>query len=445
MTFKAAKKYKKLLIITSSAGGGHIQAAKAEAVKALVKNPDTIIIERDIMIDCLGKYVGKAFSYLWNFSQKKGNLFLLGFFSKNTPVADILFYLHIFFHIFTTIVRNDVDQIIDTQPLGTPATIHAIKWAQKFLKKDLILEKIVTELPTDKVIHFFKPIKNIAKKNHQFIKLISAPPLLDKNQTAGAFWQKHCGLSEHAVQYETFPLRPEFTKYKKQKLKNNEKIKIQIEFSSSEEKYLITNTVKKGSLKYTSSYNSIIFYIEPTDKVSTILLGSQPTEEATVNYIKRYIRMMRDIQVEQRHLLFVFCNHHIKNKNTLLKKAHDLIQKTNHYPVKLNIIPMCFQNDEVIAPLYFRSDATFTRSGGLTSMELMTIAQGQIWIHSEIKYNTQNEKKLCKGMPIWERGNAKYLQEKKGARFITPDSFNHACSDFFLPKQKEPEDVCMSV
>lgn len=445
MTLKAAKKHKKLLILTSSAGGGHIQAAKAEAVKALAKNPDTIIIEKDIMIDCLGKITGKTLSYFWNFSQKKGSLLLLSFFSKNIPCIDIIFYLHIFFRILFTLVRNDVDQIIDTQPMGTLSIIHAIKWAEKFLNKKLVLEKIITELPTDKVIHFFKPIKNISKKNHRFIKLISATPLLDTDQTDGGFWKKHCGLSKRAVQYEAFPLRPEFTKYKNQKVKKNQRIKIKIELSSSEEKYLITNTIKKGNLKYTSGYNNILFYIEPTDRVATILLGSQPTEEATINYVKHYIMMTRKAQANQRHLLFVFCNHHIKNKNTLLKKIHDLIQNTNHYPIGLNIIPMCFQNDEVIAPLYFRSDATFTRSGGLTSMELMTLAQGQIWIHSQIKYNTHNEKKLCKGMPIWERGNARYLQEKKGARFITPDSFNYVLSDFFLSNQKETEDAFLSV
>ena len=67
MTLKAAKKHKNLLILTSSAGGGHLQAAKAEAVKALAKNPDTIIIEKDIMIDCLGKITGKTLSFFWKF------------------------------------------------------------------------------------------------------------------------------------------------------------------------------------------------------------------------------------------------------------------------------------------------------------------------------------------------------------------------------------------
>ena len=94
---------------------------------------------------------------------------------------------------------------------------------------------------------------------------------------------------------------------------------------------------------------------------------------------------------------------------------------------------MCFQCDDVIASLYYRSDATFTRSGGLTAMELMSVAQGQIWIHSETRHGTINGESLGRGMPIWERGNASYLQEKKGARFITPETFFDGCIPYFLP------------
>ena len=94
---------------------------------------------------------------------------------------------------------------------------------------------------------------------------------------------------------------------------------------------------------------------------------------------------------------------------------------------------MCFQEDDVIASLYYRSNATFTRSGGLTSMELMSVAQGQIWIHSEVKKPNNHQKKVCKGMPIWEWGNAIYLQKKKGACFIHPETFVEVCKPYFLP------------
>ena len=383
MSSKTDNKRKKLLLITSSGGGGHIQAAKAKAVKALTEDPDTIVIQKDIMIDCLGKRFGKAFAYVWNFSQKKGKVTLLNCLSKNIPIADVIFYLRIFSWFLYKIIREDIDQIIDTQIIGTSAIIKAIKCARKITNKELKLEKIITELPTDKVIHFFKPIKGLHQRDHNYIKVISTTPLLHKNQTPEAFWKKNCGLSENEVCYEDFPLRPGFEKYKNQVRQANERMEIQIKVNSGEEKYLISNTIKKGNLHSEIYREKIAIHIEPDDKVSTILLGSQPAEEATLNYVKSYIEMMKRAGNRERHLLFVFCNHHSEHKNTLLKRMHDLIQKTTQYPHNLNIIPMCFQGDEVIAPLYYRSDATFTRSGGLTSMELMLVAQGQIWVHSE--------------------------------------------------------------
>lgn len=443
MASKAGNKRKKLLLITSSGGGGHLQAAKAKAVNALAEDPDTIVIQKDIMLDCLGKRFGKGFAYLWNFSQKKGNLTLLSFLSKNIPTADILFYPHIFFRILYAIIRNDVDQVIDTQPIGTSAIIRAIKWARRITNKRLKLEKIVTELPTDKVLHFFKPIKGISHKNHDYIKLISTIPLLHENQTPEAFWRKNCGLSEKEVCYEGFPLRPTFARYENQERQTNERMEIQIKVTSPEEKLFISNTIKKGNLHSEIYRDKVAIHIESNDKVATILLGSQPAEEATLNYVKSYIEMMRRAGNRERHLLFVFCNQHAEHKNTLLKRMHDLVQKTPDYPSNLNVIPMCFQDDEVIAPLYYRSDATFTRSGGLTSMELMSVAQGQIWIHSEVRHGTIDGEKLCKGMPIWERGNAIYLKEKKGARFITPDTFFEACESFFIPERATANSHCM--
>ncbi|MCB1114841.1 MAG: hypothetical protein KDK71_00095 [Chlamydiia bacterium] len=427
------EKRKKLLLITSSGGGGHLQAAKAHAVKALSENPTTDILEKDIFLDILSKPLGKAFVFLWNYSQKRGNIKFLTFLLKNIPTADFLFGSFIFIKFLYIILKEGVDQIVDTQPLGTSAIIKAIKIARKVSGKPLKLEKIVTELPTDNVVHFFKPIKNLSEQDRTLIKLISTIPLLHPNQTADAFWQKNCGLSEREVCYESFPLRPSFKKYLNPEMNRSMRMEIQIHVNTAEEKFLIADTMKKGTLRSEIYREKISVVIEGTDKVSTILLGSQPTEEATLRYVKKYIEMMKRLNIDERHLLFVFCNAHHEHRNSLLKRVHSLVQKTEHFPSNLNIIPMCFQTDDVIASLYYRSDATFTRSGGLTAMELMSVAQGQIWIHSETRHGTINGEALEKGMPIWERGNASYLQKKKGARFITPETFFDGCIPYFLP------------
>ncbi|MCB1080411.1 MAG: hypothetical protein KDK69_01190, partial [Chlamydiia bacterium] len=308
MVSETGKSKKKLLLITSSGGGGHLQAAQAQRLKALSEDPSTEILQRDILIDWVGKRFGKGFVYLWNISQKKGNLKLLTFLSMNIPVADFLFYLHIFSRVLITIVKEDIDQVIDTQPVGTSAIIRAIKWARKITNKPLKLEKIVTELPTDKVHHFFKPIKSLKPPSRSFLKLITTTPLLNQNQTADAFWQKNCGLTENEVCYESFPLRPSFKKFQNVLRQTNERMSIEIHVHSAEEKFLIADTIKHGSLHSEIYRDKIVITIEPTDKVSTILLGSQPTEEATIKYVKHYIEMMKKADPIERHLLFVFCN-----------------------------------------------------------------------------------------------------------------------------------------
>ncbi|CCB90100.1 glycosyltransferase family protein [Simkania negevensis] len=434
MAGKRNNKPKKLLLITSSGGGGHIQAANAKAVKALSEDPNLEIIQKDILIDWVGRRFGKCFVHLWNVSQKKGNLRMLSFLSKNIPVADILFWVLIFIKALRTILREDVDRIIDTQPVGTSATIKALKVASRFTGKKIKLEKVITELPTEKVLHFFKPIKGLSQADRNLLRLVSTTPLLSADQTPDAFWQKNCKLQESEVLYEDFPLRATFEVFRQKLDAPIERMNIEIKVKNYIEKFLIADTIKRGNLHAEIFRDKIAITIEPTDKVSTILLGSQPTEEATIKYVKSFIEMANKAGDRGfRHLLFVFCNHEAEHRNSLLRRVHDAIQKFTDYPQYLNIIPMCFQGDEVIAPLYYRSDATFTRSGGLTSMELMTVAQGQIWIHSEIK-GTLDREKLGNGMPIWERGNAHYLQEKKGAQFITPETFADFCSSYFMPE-----------
>ncbi len=423
------KKSKTLLIITSASGGGHLQAAKATAAKALAKDPDIKIIQKDLLIDFVGKRFGKFFVHLWNASQKKGNLTALTFLSKNIRAADFFFHIRILSKVFPLLLKEDVDQIIDTQPVGTAAIIKAIKYASRITKKSLKLEKILTELPTKNTFHFFKPIKNLSNTNRSLIRLITTVPLLKPNQNADAFWEKYCGLKESDVSYENFPLRKNFEKYQKLLSHPFQKMQVEIKVKNSLEKSLIADTLKKGNAHTEIYRNKMVLMIEPQDRVSTILLGSQPTEEATIKYVKIFIQMVKSSQHKSlRHFLFVFCNHDAIHRGSLLRRLHEMIQKEKFYPSSLNIIPMCFQDDEVIAPLYFRSNATFTRSGGMTSMELMALTRGKIWIHSEIKKKTKH---FSKGMPCWEQGNAYYLRAKKGAQFITPETFPIFCRSYF--------------
>ncbi|MBI3211543.1 MAG: hypothetical protein HYZ47_02520 [Simkania negevensis] len=353
------------------------------------------------------------------------------------PFADLAASLPIFIKTLHLLIKEDIDYVIDTQPLTFPI-IKAVRIYNRWKKKEIILEKILTELPTDKVSHFLRPIKNLSSKDRRYLKLITTAPLLEKDQTPAQFWMKHCKLTENQVCYEDFPLRPSFFYYKNKSYELKEELTISIRTKSLKENALIAATIQKSTLEVEIQSDQIRVLIAPFDKVSTLLLGSQPTEKATVEYVKKFIQMAREGRdVPIRHLLFVFCNGKPLQKNSLLIRTHDLVQKTEDYPKNLAIIPMCFQGDDVIAPLYFRSDATFTRAGGLSAMELLAVSHGKIWIHSEAKSVIPpfDQEKLAKGMPIWEKGNALYLKEKKGAEFISPEAFCKACAPYFRKKR----------
>ncbi len=431
---KIGKKCKTLLLITSSGGGGHMQAAKARADKAKADDPSMQIIQQDILTDWVGKRCGRLLIYMWNLSQKKGKVALLHFFSKFMPIADLLFWPRIFFKALVTVIRKDIDHIIDTQPIGTLATVKALKMVRYLTGKTVLVEKVLTELPTKQVFHFFKPIKRLSYSDRAFLRLVSHRPLLGLGETPNAFWMKHCGLRERDIRYANFPLRAAFTSCVTQS-KPLGRTKIKVKASSHSEIDLIVKTIQLGSARKQVDRESVTVIIEPEDKVVTMMLGSQPTEKATVQYIKHFIELFRKVGNRGYcHFLFVFCQYDAYRPTSLLHRVHYAACTAKNYPKHFNIIPMCFQEDQVIATLYSRSDATLTRSGGLTSMELMSVAQGKIWIHSEAETPFERDRPNYYGMPVWEWGNARYLEEKKGAELITPNTFFDRCGPFFMCK-----------
>jgi hypothetical protein len=166
------------------------------------------------------------------------------------------------------------------------------------------------------------------------------------------------------------------------------------------------------------------FTLPAQDFVACVLLGSQPAFGATLSYVKKFMRLAKEVEQRAPLHLFIFCGHHQLGERSLLSQVSDLIVRLKDYPSQLTIIPLSFQTDQLIAPLFHRSDLTCTRSGGQTAMELMCLMRGEMWIHSEAKVNDdQNFAQLLKGIPGWEAGNAIYLKKLWGAKIVTPETF----------------------
>lgn len=419
ITYPSEKKLKKLLLITSSGGGGLLQTANAKEQEALKNHPGLEIVRRDLLKDWIWKPIGEYFINFWNKAQKKGDVSAQTFCIYSQFLADIFLHPIIFSYTLYTLFREDIDHVMDTQPLGTSAILKAIRVYNRTRGKNLRLEKIIVDLPTKRATHFFRPIKNLSSRNRRVVQLTSIPPLLEEGETAEEFWQSTCRLSAKEIKLEEVYVRQGFREFKGKK-RSSEPMHVLIHYKNKEELFLLEKTFRKGAIEASIKEHHVEFVLKPTDRVMTVLLGSQPAGEATLNYVKSVIALAKESPDTTTHL-FVFCADHLEGKQSLFRKIVDAVAEIRDYPKGLSVIPFSFQPENVVASLFHRSDITCTRSGGQTAMELMCVSTGEICIHSEAKKGQD----LLKGIPGWESASAVYLQKAKGAKIVTPETISY--------------------
>jgi len=409
----------KVLIITSSGGGGLLQAANAKEQEILAQDPNATVLQRDVMKDWAWAKLGQYSVNRWNRAQLRGDVKEQSSLGASVPIADYLFWLPIFFCALYTLFREEIDRVIDTQVLGTSATLKAIRLYNRWKKKQLYLEKVLVDLPTKKAIHFFKPISLLNPQDRKTLRLVTIAPLLDPGQTAEEFWKHHCKLAPEQLQYEDYYVRKAFVAYRG-KQRTHKSFAVKVRFQNPEELEYILQSVHRGSGDCEVSDGAVRFKIPPSALLFTFLLGSQPAGGATFQYAMQCMKSVGDRPV----YAFIFCAKHDVGKDSLLRRVSEAVHQCDAYPKNLTIVPMSFQSDDVIAPLFFRSDMTCTRSGGQTAMELMSVSSGAIWIHSEAKIGSTplTEEELLAGIPGWESANAVYLQQMRGAKIVTTET-----------------------
>lgn len=423
----------KVLIITSSGGGGLIQAAIAKEQEIKQADPDAIIIKKDLMMEWTWKIFGWFGVNTWNWAQRHGSVFSQFGLAKFQKFAEYLLWPRVFFHAISTIFAEDVSRVIDTQPIGTSAIIKAIRLFNRFRKKEIVLEKVLVDLPTKASTHFFRSIKKLSCNDKECLRLITIKPLLEKGETDNCFWQKHCGLSNKIVQYESYYIRQSFKQFIGKK-RPKEPMKILVRTENALEAAIMEKMFSKGSVHAEKHKEGYLFSIDPSDKLFVVLLGSQPSFYGTKGYVHAFIEAVKKYsQNNTKAHLFVFCSQYQANKHNLYHHLNEEIAQLQDYPTNFSIIPMSFQKDDVIAPLLFRSDISITRSGGQTSMEIMAVASGMSLIHSETKFRDKelSMKQLISGIPVWEAGNARYMLEKQKSKIVVPEMIPQLAKSVF--------------
>lgn len=420
-------KPKKLLIITSTGGGGLLQTANAKEQEALAADPNIHIVKMDILEDWLGHVFGHFCSESYNSAQRKGNLAAIRFFIQNQYILDFFAWPVFFLRALQTLFKEDPDHIIDTQPLATSAIIKALRIYNRKKGKQVRLQKVLVDLPTKSATHFFRTIKSLTKKDRYFLQLTSIAPLLEDGETAEDFWQKNCNLSEKEIHYEDYYVRQSFKKFQHKKRSLKESFPVFLRTKNEEELGLMKKAFERGSLQGVVKEGEVHFSIAPKDRLITILLGSQPASEATFNYVLNFLQLCQKESPKIPCHIFVFCSGYESQNQSLFQKVADTIAEMKDYPRHVTVVPFSFQNDDCIARLFFRSDLTCTRSGGQTAMELMCIGTGEMWIHSETKKDPEQIEELTleqllAGIPGWEAANALYLCKVRSARIVTPET-----------------------
>lgn len=438
MTKTPTEKQQSVLIITSSGGGGLLQTARAKEQEVLRRDPNATVSQKNLLKECFWNWFGNMCIALWDQSQRRGSVRALTWILEMQKYFDVIFGSRILIWVFRLLMRENADRVLDTQPMGTSSIIKAIRLYNFIRKKNVVLEKIMVDLPTKQATHYFRSIKKLSPKDKKCLKIVTIPPLLEKDQTQDSFWQQHCGINDCDIQYEEFYIREGFHSYRN-KERANADFSIKVAVKNQEELELLQKTYGKGQIKAKLGKDTVEFTIGKNDRLITVLLGSQPASGSTFNYVKNITKLIKETKQNGRKThLFVFCSEHIPGKNSLHRKIHDHVTTMDEYPSELSIIPMSFQQEDVIAALFFRSDMTFTRSGGQTSMELMSIMKGNIMIHSETiaKGAPLTDEELLEGIPGWEAGNACYLKEKSGANIVTPETFGEFFKASLLKGEK---------
>ncbi len=399
----------KILIITTSGGAGHLRVAEATKQKLQKKHPDAEILIKELFLEWGFKSIGKKGIDTYNRIQREGSIKAKERIVNLIILADVFFGIKFFLSFLVYLFKENIDQVIDTQPVGTAPIIKAIRIYNKINKRKLFLEKRFVDFPTKRSKVFYRNIKYLSKNDKKHLKIVTFPPLLEDVKSKKEFWYKYCRLNENNVSYEPYFIREEFQRYVNAKLSV---VDISIETKSEKEKRLLLDVLDKSSNKYTTNGRCINFNIEKNDIVTTILLGSQPAVSASIQYVKNYTDIVKSSLAGKKHFLFVFCD----DIEKLFVDIHKIIVSDDHFPENLSVVLMSYQKESVIAPLFSRSNYTITRSGGSTVMELLSISKGKVLIHSEAK-----DCNLLHGIPYWEAGNALYLFDKINGQITTPD------------------------
>lgn len=472
----------KYVILTSSGGGGHTNAAEARK-KELI---DLGVAESEIaVIDLMGVY-SKAKNYgnpwvptysilgfdpffsgaenteKWNASQKEGTeeaVRRLEYLVEMQPLAEAMQASEVQKKLTEFLKENEIRNIYNTQALSTPAICQAVIDYNKENNKQLEILTTVTDLITHRADHFLGSLKKLNNEHTEVLKMeISAAPLCDPGENEKEFYARY-GIRE-GLFVPKASLAMEKDKIVRVEAKDSQQKKypspVKMQYLSAQtDEQKKTILVKAGndkeqqyikealgeSLK-SSEKNNISIDKKPGDKLITITMGSQGSN-TVIEYMEEFSRQIRENQenIKNKDGNIFLCIAAGKNEpNSLYQKsilrAKELMKDLDpEISSKVKILPLAFQDAEHMSSLLNNSDVLITRSGGMSSMEAEAThgrnPNRQVFVHSEAKLKYPDlfprhsfdatYEALMRGTVKWEGGNAEYLLRNINASLGSPE------------------------
>jgi hypothetical protein len=352
-------------------------------------------------------FIGRLLGWMWDRSQRKGKVrrqILLGHLQH---LADRFFFLPTYWtlrQLFSR--RSPPEKVLVTSPLFFGAVCKAA-----FEAGVSAVHLYMVEPPSEAAGYYFNTIKKLPQKQRERLILYAQHPMQEDlafYEGEENYWHKKAGLRIDQICFDP-PVKEVF--------KN-----------------------ARSALPYPGQQLSLTlegypdpFSIASQDRVGLIMLGGVPTVQALYDYLESVIALAHQYTATSKNFLFVACGKRLEFYEKMKARL-----KNYEIPSHLQVIPFFNQPVEQI---FGRADFTITRSGGMTSLEILELKKREkddklILIHAEIQgkeLHLSEEALIRQGIPLWEGGNARYLQKTiPGTRIVTPqDAGPHIAKKFY--------------
>ena len=474
----------KYFIITSSGGGGHITAAKAEKERLKKMDPNTTIEVVDLMgvdtnittenykkkswiptygipLTNITFFSGHTNVEWWDALQKKGGLDSVRDLERlidYQSFAESIQSSTVYQHLKSVVQENpDLEEIIDTQALSTPDICHAVAEENRRRAlltppgKSIVVRKCVSEFLTDKAVHFLAPLSRVKQEDASCLTVESVnTPLKSNMETDAQFFERKHVDHIHFVKVPA-PLRPAFRDgvYGREKTVYIKAVNLTTTPTANlerklmdEQPFIVESLGDMGELHDKEHFK---ISKKEQDKFFTISLGSQGSI-TILRYIDTFIDQVlhADIHPESRVMLFIASGKNDGTSSTLYamirrhleKRKADLEAVGIKWPDAAKIIPLSFQDDISMSSLFQNSDVLITRTGGMSSIEANETQAlnptRKVFLHSEAAPKHPEAfprdqfdacyKCLMPGTVRWEGGNAQYLMQSIDACLASPET-----------------------